>query len=82
MLAYLALAYAIRKAKTGRFSDSSNRFLLTRIFDGATFAGSSILLVGIFKPRVLELIGDTKPFLIVAGIAGIVYALHALDPDD
>lgn len=79
MIGYLAVAYALQWSQTGRFTGKEADYL-TRVFDSATFAGSAMLLVGIFVPDVLSLIGNTKPFLIVAGLAGVIYALHALKP--
>jgi hypothetical protein len=37
-------------------------------------------LSGLFVPRVLEVLGSMKPFLIVAAFAGINHSLHALAP--
>lgn len=78
MLCYLAAAYVCRRVRTGAWSDPTNRFLLTRVFDSATFAGSTMLLIGIVEPTLLHLIGNTKPFLIVGGVAGTVYSIHAV----
>jgi hypothetical protein len=39
-----------------------------------------MLLLGLFSPVVLLAIGDTKPFLLIAGFSGFVYGLHALAP--
>jgi len=46
------------------------------------FAGSVILIVGIVYPPVLNQIGDTKAFLLIAGMAGIIYPIVALFPDN
>jgi Na+-driven multidrug efflux pump len=53
------------------------KFYLTTIFDAATFAGSVMLLWGIMDSDVLRLIGNTKPFLVIAGLAGVAYSLGA-----
>ncbi|MFC4172635.1 hypothetical protein ACFOYU_11280 [Microvirga sp. GCM10011540] len=82
MLLYLVAHYIARRIKTGRFSTKSGGFPITSVFDSATFSTSVLLLVGIVEPKVLELIGNTKPFLIIAGIAGVAYSVHALVPKD
>jgi hypothetical protein len=55
---------------------------MTTIFDGVTFAGSVMLLIGLLDESALKLLGDTKPFLLVSGFAGVLYSLHALGPDE
>lgn len=50
------------------------------VFDAGTFAISAMLLWGVIDDDVLAAIGSTKPFLLVAGFFGILYALHALAP--
>jgi hypothetical protein len=77
MAGYLLIAYVLR-SRTRRERD---RFVISTIFDSATFAGSSMLLVGILEPSVLSLLGNTKPFLLVAGLAGLLYSFHALFPE-
>jgi hypothetical protein len=81
MIVYLLAAYGCFRVRKGMWRDPTNKFLLTRVFDSATFAGSVMLIIGIVEPAILLLIGNTKPFLIVGGIAGVVYSLHALFPD-
>lgn len=82
MVGYLFLAYFFRWYKTRQlFSDQSYRVLLPRIFDSATFAASVMLVLGILNDDVLRAIGSTKPFLLVAGLAGILYGIHAIAPD-
>lgn len=78
MAGYLLLTYIVRRIRTGRWTDQSNKFLLTHVFDGATFAGSVTLLWGIMDDDVLKAIGSTKLFLVIAGIAGAIYSIHAL----
>jgi hypothetical protein len=80
MVVYLIVAYGLRWWKTGSITNVENQFVLTRIFDGATFSGSLMLLAGIMDDGLLKLLGDTKPFLLVAGLAGLIYSLHALAP--
>ena len=76
---YVVLAYSV-----GFFRRSSihhGHFGPARVFDGSTFAVSFMLLMGIVQPDLMKVIGSTKPFLLVAGLVGIVYSLHALWPD-
>lgn len=75
---YLGIAYAIQYKQKG-FSDQ-DKYALTRVFDGTTFADSSMLLMGLVSPHVLTAIGNTKLFLLIAGFGGVVYGLHALAP--
>jgi len=82
MVLYLAAHYVARWIKTRRFTTKSGGFPITSVFDGATFSTSVLLLIGITEPKVLELIGSTKPFLIIAGIAGVAYSIHAIVPKD
>lgn len=75
---YLAIAYLVQFAFKG--FKGQEAFVLTRIFDAATFAGSLLLLWGLVSPVVLAAIGSTKAFLLVAGFGGVIYGLHALKP--
>ena len=50
------------------------------VFDAATFAGSLLLLVGIYEPKVLRAIGEVKLYLLCAAFAGIIFTLKALRP--
>jgi formate/nitrite transporter FocA (FNT family) len=58
------------------------RQILRRIFEGVVFSTSMILLVGLMDAQVLTALGDTKPFLFVAGLAGLVYSAFALRPGE
>lgn len=81
MIAYLAIAYIIQWYRAPQlFFEKSSRSLLTFVFDAATFAGSAMLIFGIIDETVMAAIGSTKPFLLVAGLAGFIYSLHALIP--
>lgn len=80
MVGYLLVAYLFSWCR-GHLKDGS-RFALNRIFDAATFSTSLLLLLGIVYPGVLTAIGNTKPFLIIAGLGGFVYSLHALWPSN
>jgi len=78
--AYLVRAvYLLRKKKGLR---PSAQFFASKLFDGVTFSGALMLLGGVFSPPLLVLIGSTKPFLIIASLAGIGYSIHALFPED
>ena len=55
-------------------------FRIVRIFDSGVFASSTLLTWGVADDAVLKAIGDTKPFLLIAGLAGLTYAAHALMP--
>jgi hypothetical protein len=75
---YLLAANGIQWSKSDLAT--VEKFAYARIFDGITFAGSIVLLLGLAEPRVLAAIGSTKPFLFFAAFAGIIYSLHALRP--
>lgn len=49
-----------------------------KIFDAATFSSSLMALASIFDPKLLLILGDLKGFLIIAGLCGGFYSLHAL----
>jgi hypothetical protein len=74
MAGYLLLRYALNFHRRLRTEPGP------AIFDAGTFAISAMLLWGVLDTRVLEAIGSTKPFLLVAGFFGVLYALHALGP--
>lgn len=79
MVGYMLLAYVMRwRTLPIRMRRDNGTFFIGQIFNGTTFAGSTVLLMGILDPRVLALVGNTKPFLLVAGLAGVCYSLHAL----
>lgn len=76
---YLACAYLIWGVRwyvgSGRVAPFSH---MTRTFDAVTFATSILALASIFDRQVLLLLGNLKPFLILAGLCGTGYSLHAL----
>lgn len=78
MVGYVALALVLNLIR--HRSVHGRGEIVAHVFDAATFAGSTVLLVGIFEPDVLRLLGNTKPFLVIAGLAGLVYSLGALFP--
>ncbi len=80
MSLHLGVAYLWCFVAHRRLSDGSSRSYLTRVFDAATFSTSATLLAGILEPTILLLIGNTKPFLLVAGLVGTLYGLQALRP--
>jgi hypothetical protein len=76
---YVGLAQAISCLRRSGFKRGD--YGLARVFDGSTFAVSFMLLMGIVQPDLMKVIGSTKPFLLVAGLVGILYSLHALWPE-
>lgn len=83
MVGYLAAAY-LRHWRKDRelFPNTLSRDVLPKIFDSATFAVSAMLLLGVLNDDVLRAIGSVKPFLLVAALAGLLYAFHALTRSD
>ncbi|RKS91749.1 hypothetical protein [Sphingosinicella microcystinivorans] len=78
LVGYLILAYFLRAMRTRQLGSNGNEFLLAQIFNGTTFAGSSSIVWGILDPSVMIVIGETTMFLLVAGVAGMGYALREL----
>ena len=80
VLLYVAAGYLICFIRVGFRGGTlpSSRFGMAKVFDGATFASCVLLIVGAFDPTVFQLLGNTKLFLIVAGIAGALYTLDSL----
>jgi len=76
---YLIVAYLVRYILTDWY-DRASHFWIAAIFDGVTFAGSSLVLWGMYEPGVLKLMGNTKPFLAIAAVVGLVYSIRALAP--
>jgi hypothetical protein len=79
MAAYLIVAYIVGFFSSDKSGDSG-KAIFDRVFNGATFAGSAMLLLGIFKPDVLKAIGSLKGYLLFASIAGLAYSIRALFP--
>jgi hypothetical protein len=75
---HLLVGYAFEIATRRQWPDPS--LIVTRVFDASTFAGSTLLLMGIFVPSVLKAIGSVKPFLLFASFIGVIYSIHALKP--
>lgn len=81
MVGYIGVCYLVRFCRVmarARGELPTARFFASKMFDGATFAVSVMLLIGIFEPGVLTLLGTTKPFLVIAGLAGLGFTIHAL----
>jgi hypothetical protein len=81
ILVYLAIAYAIHLVRC-YYHDSFQYCAqhAKRLFDGAVFSGSALVLVGIYYPPLLTLIGDTTIYLAIAALAGLGYSARALWP--
>jgi hypothetical protein len=82
-LAALAIPYVLVAAVVqirATDLDTLERELLRKIFEAVVFATSTMVLIGLMDAQVLKLIGDTKPFLFIAGIAGFFYSIFALRP--
>lgn len=78
LLIYMGAAYGCRDTRGERYLDSGNDFMLTQLFNGITFAGSIAVLWGVVDPSVMAILGDTSMFLLVAGLAGALYAVRQL----
>lgn len=79
MIAYLVVAVIVNLCKFKSIHQDGKE-LISHGFDAATFAASMMVLYGIIEPSVLKLIGSTKPFLMIGGIAGLLYSISALFP--
>lgn len=75
MVGYMIVAYLCRQFL---HEPESQKSFVTILFDAATFAGSFMLLWGIWDSKILVLLGNTKFFLVVAGLAGVIYSLTTL----
>ncbi len=79
MVAYLLIAFILNFRRYQSIHHPQKE-MMVHVFDASTFAGSAVLLVGIASPDVLREIGDTKPFLLIASLAGLVYSLSIFFP--
>jgi len=52
--------------------------MLTLLFNGITFGGSLCVMWAVVDPAVMKIMGDTTMFLMVAGIAGLIYSVREL----
>lgn len=67
---------------SNRWADRwDNRRTANVVYDGATFSISLLLLLGVYEPETLKLIGNTTPILGVAGVLGVIHSYNALFPD-
>ena len=78
LLFYMAVSYLFRDTRGERYIDGGHEFMLTQLFNGITFAGSATILWGVVDPTVMVIIGDTTMFLLVAGMAGLLYSARQL----
>lgn len=77
MAGYIIAAYVVQVARR-RKPRNAHKVGVERVFNAATFASSVMLLLGVFSPDVLKLIGSLKPYLLFAGFMGCVYSVRAL----
>lgn len=56
---------------------SRRKVEMQTVFDSAAFAASILLLVGVIDEETAKALGDTTQFLVIAGLAGMVYAIRA-----
>jgi P pilus assembly chaperone PapD len=80
-IAYLVLAYGLCLIRTRSLFYKSDHEATYRVFNSLTFASSIVLMIAIIDKAVLELIGNVKPFLIVAALTGLSSTLIALLPE-
>lgn len=73
-VAYIAAAYLMREIRGERYIDAGNEFMLAQLFNGSTFAGSLMILWGVADASIMRIIGDTTMFLVLAGMAGLMYS--------
>jgi hypothetical protein len=82
-MAVLALAYMAVAAVLQIYYTSwlvFERRVFARAIDSVTFAGSVVLLLALMEQSLLVALGNTKPFLFIAGVCGVVYTVFALRP--
>lgn len=78
MVAYVPIAMLIQACRR-KWGTPSDKHFIEQVFDAATFAMSIALFAGVvIEPTMLDLIGNTKPFLLISSFAGAVYGLKAL----
>jgi hypothetical protein len=76
MIAYAAVAYGIGFFRASKVEGS--RLVFDRTFNAATFSSSVMIFLGIIYPEVLRAIGNLKPYLLFAALAGLGYSIRAL----
>ncbi|HYI72851.1 MAG TPA: hypothetical protein VEX87_24070 [Skermanella sp.] len=77
-VAYILIAYLIWGIKCWKRRVSLPMDYVARIFDAVTFTSSSLAIASIFDKGIIPLLGDLRMFLIIAGLCGGAYSLHAL----
>jgi hypothetical protein len=78
MLLYMGVAYWTRYARSRDWDAAGNEFMLAQLFNAVTFAGSLAIIWGVIDPAVMEIIGDATMFLLVAGLAGLLFSIREL----
>ena len=77
---YVGVDLIIRVIAGSLTRETTAKTLLTAVFDGVTFATSMLLLASFVYPEMWDVIGDTKTYLMIAGLAGLAYSINALVP--
>ena len=81
IIVYLLVAYVIHYSRCCYHGDwHAHCAHAKKLFDGVAFSGSCVVMMGIYDPAVLVLIGDTTLYLAIAALAGLGYTLRALFP--
>lgn len=79
MVGYLAVTLIVNLCRFGTLLHDRKE-LIGHIFDASMFAGSALLMAGIVDKSVLILLGNTKPFLLIASLAGVLYSIKEIMP--
>jgi len=77
LILYVIIAYLLDLLRKPHTNDA-NKAIFDRCFNAGTFATSLVVLIGVFVPDTLKAIGNLKPFLLFAGVAGVAYSFRAL----
>lgn len=82
LLVYLGAAFLIRFFRDdGRIYGRHERRAkgwIVHVFEGAAMAASLTVLWGVVDPAILEMLGETTPYLMIAGVGGVYYSVAAL----
>ena len=76
--AYTSVAYAfwgIRCAVRGAYSHID---YVAKVFGAVTFTSSTLVIASVFEKSIIPLLGDLRMFMIIAGMCGGIYSIHAL----
>jgi ABC-type arginine transport system permease subunit len=79
MAGYIVIGLIVDAFSTSNANDAGKK-IIERTFNAATFAASLLLFIGILFPDVLRAIGNVKPYLLFASLAGMYFSLRALFP--